>query len=736
MTQTPLGRLAEAAGIVPQYHDIRGVEHPTKEETARIFLGRMGLPADTEAEVAASLALLAAREWGRLLQPVAVLASETPERWVAVQVPNDAAELVLSWDLVRENGRRDAGQVRPSELDVLETGGPLARPVTRYRLPLPADLADGYHVLTATLGAAAEAASCRVAVAPPRCWMPQDVVGEERVAGISCQLYSLNGGRHGLGIGHFGDLARLCRRTGEAGFDVVGINPLHALFPSDPAQASPYSPASRHFLNMLYIDPEAVPEFALSREAQAYYGAATASMDLSGGMIDYVAVASRLFPVLHACHAAFRSHHVAAGTDRAAAFDAFRAFRAPRLDDFATFLALQDVFAAERTDGLDWRTWPEEFRDPRSAAVARFRVEHADTVSFYCYLQWLADGQLAAAAGNGRHAGLRIGLYTDMAIGVGPTSFTAWHEPDLMVAGASVGAPPDPLGPQGQDWGLSPFNPLALRDHGYEPIISAIRQNMQHAGAIRIDHVMGMARLFWVPAGGLPADGAYVRYPLDDLLRLVALESCRAQCIVIGEDLGTVPDGLRERLQAAGVLGCRVLMFERWDDGLFKEPSFYSDLALVTSGTHDTATLAGFWTGRDLQWREELHQYKTGAIRDAAQADRQADRRRLIDALINHRDWPREPWTDTEEQTLDQHLLAAIYGYLAATPCRLMMVAIEDILCQVEQMNLPGTVHEHPNWCRRLAAGVDEIFDRPATRKLLADLLERRKAAGGRAPST
>lgn len=735
MTQTPLDRLAEAAGIVPLYHDIRGVAHPTKPETARLFLRRIGLPADTEEEVAGSLAILAKREWGRLFQPIAVLPSELRDRSVVVQVPSHAAEAPLSWDLVWETGRRDAGQVRPSELTVLESGGPPNRPVTRYRLPLPPDLPEGYHTLTATLGAAAEAGSCRVVVAPPRCWMPQDVVGEERVAGLSCQLYSLNGGRHGLGIGHFGDLAQLCRRAGEAGLDVIGINPLHALFPADPAQSSPYSPASRHFLNVLYIDPAAVPEFALSREAQAYYSAATAAMDLKSGMIDYVAVASRLFPVLHACHAAFRTHHVAAGTDRAAAFAAFRSARAPRLDDFATFLALQDVFAAERTDGLDWRTWPAEFRNPRSAAVARFRVEHADTVSFYCYLQWLADGQLAAAAGNGRHAGLRIGLYTDMAIGVGPASFTAWHDPGLMVAGTSVGAPPDPLGPQGQDWGLSPFNPLALRDQGYEPIISAIRQNMQHAGAIRIDHVMGMARLFWVPGGGLPADGAYVRYPLDDLLRLVALESRRARCIVIGEDLGTVPDGLRERLQAAGVLGCRVLMFERWDDGLFKEPSFYSDLALVTSGTHDTATLAGFWSGRDLQWREELHQYKTGEIRDAAQADRQADRRRLLDALINHKDWPREPWTNTEEQTLDQQLLVAIYRYLAATPCRLMMVAIEDILGQVEQMNLPGTVHEHPNWCRRLAASVDEIFDRPATRALLADILARRKSVSGGKPA-
>ena len=726
---TDLDRLAAEAGIEPHYYDINGVRHDTTAETKRLFLGRMGLPAETDAAVAASLEALSARRWSRLVGPVAVLAAERPFREVSVHVPEDRLALPLAWDLQREDGQIDRGEVLPAELDTQDVtdlaGG---RRVRRLRLPLPDTVPDGYHDLTVRLGSDAETTACRVIVAPPRGWTPQDVIGDNRAVGIACQVYALRGDGPDTGMGHFGDLAHLCRRAGEAGLDLVGLNPLHALFPADPGQSSPYSPASRRFLNVLYIDPRSVAEFAVSAEAQALFAAWIQAVDAgaSADMVDYVGVARGLLPVLRACYATFQEIHLRDGTERARAYQAFCAAEGPVLDDFATFMALQDAFAAESPAGLDWRTWPPAYHSPSSTAVAQFRSRNHDAIGFNCYLQWLADEQLAAAARAGRDAGLRIGLYADLAIGVGPASFTAWHDPRLLVTEASVGAPPDPLGPNGQNWGLSPVNPMALGDSAYEPIIEAMRWNMRRAGALRIDHVMGLMRLFWVPGGRGAGDGAYVRYPVDDLLRVMTLESRRQRCILIGEDLGTVPDGLRERLQDAGILSYRILMFERHDGGLFRQPSSYPELALVAPGTHDLPTLAGFWTGRDLDWRGDLQHFASDDAGTAARAHRRADRRQLIDALIDHADWPGEPWTDSDAQDFDSSLLSAVYRFLAATPSRLMMVAIEDLVRQVEQMNLPGTTTEHPNWCRRLPGSVDAIFDDAAILRLLSDIVAAR----------
>jgi 4-alpha-glucanotransferase len=359
-----------------------------------------------------------------------------------------------------------------------------------------------------------------------------------------------------------------------------------------------------------------------------------------------------------------------------------------------------------------------------------FASDHADTITLHIWLQWLADSQLSEVTSRASEGGMAVGLYRDLAVGVGPASASAWATPDRFVNGISVGAPPDLLNRLGQNWGLLPFNPMELADNRYAAWIDALRANMRHAGALRIDHAMALQHGYWVPDGISAAAGAYVTFPFDDLLRILALESRRNRCLVVGEDLGTVPEGFREIMAQSGVLSYRVMMFERvGDEQLFTRPSAYPDGALVTFGTHDLPTLAGFWTGADLEIRRDYALYPSEAERDADAEGRIADRRRLIDALIDAGVWPAEPPTDSGTLPISAELAEAVQRFLAMTPSRLMMVQLEDLLLLRDMMNLPGTVREHPNWRRRLPIDLDTLFSRSDIKGQLAAIDDMRRTA-------
>ena len=728
-----LADLAEIIGIEPGYADLQGTWHTTSDETRRMFLTALGLPADSEEAARSSLTALTTRRWSRVTEPVVVVASEAQPGAVSVCLPDDGRNHDLRWTLTLEDGSVLYGQRGTAGLEILDRYAMEGLGVIRFSLPLPDSLPEGYHRVAVTAeGVALPPSCCAVIVAPPTCWSVAEAVPDERPWGIACQLYSLRS-RRDWGIGTYGDLAEFCRSAATAGADLIGLNPLHALSLADPSQASPYSPMSRSFLNVIYLDIEAIPDFAESDEARALVadpafvdGCRQAS---ARDLIDYPAVVALRLPVLKACHASFRQRHVDAVSDRAQSFHAFCAAQGRRLHDFAVFLALQEHLGTTDPKHLDWRTWPEAYRDPNGAAVRAFVEENGDAVAFQCYLQWLADQQLGHAAEAARLAGMRIGLYTDIAIGVGPASFEAWREPEVLVTGVSVGAPPDPFAPLGQNWGLSPPNPLALRDQAFEPFILSLRANMRHSGALRLDHVMGMMHLFWIPLDATADHGAYVSYPLDELLRILALESRRHRCLVIGEDLGTVPEHLRPLLRGYGVLSYRVLLFERFESGLFKQPDDYPETALVTPGTHDLPTLAGYWAGRDLDWRERLGQIPRGTNGESLRAERRLDQRRLIDALIYGGLLPAgNQASDGPEPSLSPDVLIAIYGFLAATPSQLMMVALEDLIGQVEQMNLPGTIDEHPNWRRRMPLNTAEIVSDETAAAVLAAAAAGRRA--------
>ncbi|MGH8472997.1 MAG: 4-alpha-glucanotransferase, partial [Gammaproteobacteria bacterium] len=407
--------------------------------------------------------------------------------------------------------------------------------------------------------------------------------------GLALQLYSMRSERN-WGIGDFTDLDRVIEVAVGFGAGILGLNPLHALFPHAPAHASPYSPSSRSFLNILYLDIEAVPDFLECEAAQACVSAQRFQAQLRASraaeLVEYQGVAAAKMEILDRLYRHFREHHRDANSQRGTAFRAYQADRGQALRTHALFDALQESFNRQDRGIWGWPVWPAAYRDPNSEAVLAFADRNEARVEFFEYLQWQADVQLAIASRRACERGLAIGIYQDLALGVERGGAETWANQRLYALGAGIGAPADDFNLKGQDWGLAPLSPRRLRAAAHAPFVAALRANIRHARALRLDHVMGLQRLFWIPAGGTPEDGTYVHYPFEELLGILALESQRHRCLVIGEDLGTVPDEVRAALQPAGILAYRVLYFEKSPEGGFKPPAEYPRQAAVAVNTH------------------------------------------------------------------------------------------------------------------------------------------------------
>lgn len=584
--------------------------------------------------------------------------------------------------------------------------------------------AETVRAIAAALGldglgpAEAEPANENRPDAPVRAYLPAALEAGRGIWGIAVQLYALRSPRD-WGIGDFGLLKDFVARAAEAGAGAVGLNPLHALHLDEPERASPYSPSSRRFLNPLYIDVEAVPDLAESAEAQRRVRSGEFQAMLArlraAPMVDYRGVVEAKLPVLELLFTSFLERHVRNATERGAAFRSFQRDAGMALARFGEFQALRAARARNDPAQRSWLNWPAELRDPASPAVAAFAAEIAERVTYFAYLQWIADAQLAACAAAA--AAMPVGLYRDLAVSVDPAAGEAWAEQDAIVSGFSIGAPPDSWNRKGQDWGLAPLNPLALRGLAFRPFAELVRANMRHAGALRIDHVLGLWRTFWIRHGDEPRQGAYVRYPFDELVAVLAEESQAARCIVIGEDLGTIPPGLREALARANVLSYRLLYFER-DNGAPRRPAAYPRLALVAVGTHDLPPLAGYWRGDDLAARAELGFFPAPGQLEAEHAQRAADRAALAAALRAE--------GLVGESVPETAPIEAAYRFLARTPARILMVQIEDALGAAEQINVPSTPDAPPNWRRRLPVSVADIFAAPAARAVF-DALNRER---------
>lgn len=565
--------------------------------------------------------------------------------------------------------------------------------VTEAGLPTPLPLADGQAELTDEAGQgqslsiadgmlapiaqpgyydlATNRASCRIAVAPARCPLPQG-----RHWGASLQIPSLRGARHSA-FGGLGELAEAVGALANAGCGAVAINPVHALLPGVGEGFSPYSPSSRIYLNPAIADP-------------ALLGLPPLPPQHGGVLIDWPGALPQRLDALRQC---FRQ----AGEGVRARFMAN--------DDAAlTRHALHDALYCHF--GRDWRHWPARYRGPDGAAVRRFAGDQAEEVAFHRFAQWLAREGLAAVQVRARDAGMAIGLIADLAVGVNPGGSDCWAMPEAMLRGLTIGAPPDPLGPLGQNWSITGFSPRGLRDTGYAPFIAMLRAALRSAGALRIDHAFGLARLWVIPEGGGSLDGAYLTYPFLDLARLVTLEAHRAGAAIIAEDLGTAPPGFTHAVTQRAMLGMRVLWFERAaDHGFIGAHDYPADCAAMT-GTHDTPTVAGWWRGRDLDWAEQLRRLPADVSRAKAEEIRDWDRGLLWSTLAGGV----RPASDDPAPAVE-----AALAHVARTPALLALAPVEDLLAEDEQPNLPGTVTEHPNWRHRQSAPLADLLRDPAT---------------------
>jgi 4-alpha-glucanotransferase len=586
---------------------------------------------------------------------------------------------------------------------------------TRYRAPARRVPAASLRQILAALGVdpaappAGPAAAGRLALPPDlRCHLPP---GLSRAPGwgLFCQLYELRSARN-WGIGDFRDLARLAQIAGRAGADFLGVNPLHALFLADPGRISPFSPSNRRFLNPLYIAVDALSGHA----PQDLPGDLAALRDAP--RVDYAGVARAK---LAALDAAYRRQPFT-GTAARRAFDAFVARGGTALARHALFEAISAEMAAAGR-GAGFAGWPAALRDPDGGSVAEFARQHAAAVQFHLWLQWVADAQLAEAAAAARAAGMRIGLYLDLAVGEAPDGSANWADPGLMLPGLGIGAPPDVYAATGQDWGLAAPSPRALAARGFAPFRQMIAAQLAHAGALRIDHVMALWQLYLIPAGAGALAGAHLRYPLADLARVLAEESQRARALVIGEDLGFVPRGFRRLMAAANILSYRLLYFEQ-DRAGFIAPARWPRLSLACVSTHDLPTLAGWWQGEDIDLRR-AHGLVDAARTAADRTARARDRQRLIAALAaSGLDADLPPETRAAEGPAGAGLVRAVYRHLAAGAPLLVGLRLADVAGPAAPTNLPGTAASYPNWQLRSPTPLEALARLPAFAEVAAAL--------------
>lgn len=683
MAEEDLRELAVAAGLQPDWQGIDGGWHRVSGETLRQVLGSLGIAARSARQISQSRQALSQQEFGTL--PALVTATAGSQVTLAGRLGRHAqASIVLD----------SSGRERLLPL-VRAGNGAIFRAPRR----------PGYHRLR--IGRHETV----LAVAPPRGTRCADMAGGERAWGISAQVYGLMR-RDDAGVGDFSALKAFAQACAEAGAAALAISPLHAQFSADSGHFSPYSPSNRLWLNVLHIDVDAARQ--MCGLAGSLRRSSLGKKTSSAPFVDWPAVSrSRLSALRILFRQLQESNALASETDLGRDFQAFASAGGAELRHHALFETLQAHFLQQSPALWHWRQWPAAYRNPDSASCRRFSVEHAQEVAYHLFLQWLASRQLRDVSDRCR-AGMSIGLISDMAVGSDSGGSQAWADQANMLAGLSIGAPPDDFNADGQNWGITNFSPQGLHLNGYRPFIDLLRASLQYAGGVRMDHILGLRRLWVIPEGAKATDGVYLNYPLKDLLRLTALESHRSKAFILGEDLGTVPDGFRNDLQQAGISGMQVLWFQRHGAG-FQQPGAWAANAVGMTTTHDLPTVAGWWRGTDLAWRSRISNNTDPAETRLAQRRRQLDRRQLWQAFQDAGiTGAAQPPANSPAAAVD-----AAIAFLGRTPCELTLLPIEDVLGLQEQPNLPGTIREHPNWRRRLPAVVGNIFrDRLVKRRL------------------
>ncbi|MDM4142855.1 MULTISPECIES: 4-alpha-glucanotransferase [Mycobacterium] len=664
--------LARRYGIATEYEDWSGRRVRVAETTLKAVLGAFGVAADNEQERNAALTAKLRSHWARRLPPTIVGRTGEQIRFWAHVTHGDPAEVWLQLEdgTVRDGVEQVDNFTPPFDLD--------GRWVGEASFLLPSDLPLGYHRVHLRSGDCET--STALIVTPDWLGLPERL-GARRAWGLAAQLYSVRS-RQSWGVGDLTDLTDLAVWSASRhGADYLLVNPLHAAAPTKPMEPSPYLPTSRRFVNPIYLHVEAIPEFAELTKRSRVRRLRSEVQQRAGGVdaIDRDGSWAAKRAALRLLHQEPRS------AGRELSYAAFRDREGRALDDFATWCALAEKH------GDDWHSWPEALQHPDASGVAEFARKHSDTVDFHRWMQWQLDEQLAATQSQAIRAGMSLGIMHDLAVGVHPNGADAWALQDVMALGVTAGAPPDEFNQLGQDWSQPPWRPDRLDEHEYRPFRALIGAVLRHAGGVRIDHIIGLFRLWWIPRGASPTDGTYVRYDHEAMIGIVALEAHRAGAVVVGEDLGTVEPWVRDYLLLRGLLGTSILWFEldRDGNGGPLPAERWREYCLSSVTTHDLPPTAGYLAGDHVRLRDSL-----GLLTRPVEEELESDRTELAAWMAELR---RVGLLEDGEDD-PEHVVVALYRYLGRTPSRLLGVALTDAVGDRRTQNQPGTTDEYPNW--------------------------------------
>jgi 4-alpha-glucanotransferase len=718
--------LAELVGLECDYVDGRGQPRQATDETLRMVLGSLDVTIQSESDIQREWERLQEERWTQVVEPVLVHYPETRTPFcfpLALPVAYSSLETVsLVCRIKDEKGKIRTLTIKGSSYQPLEETHIRGIRYVRMRVSLPGQLRLGYYemMLSITLESRELEAKSLVIAAPRHCYSPPR---SKREWGIGIQLYGIRS-QNNWGIGDFRDLERIMKTAGKSWkASTIGLQPLHSL---TPGLRSPYSPSSRLCWNPLYLNLEQVSEYRASSKLQRLrrtkkFQAALQKLRVSR-FVEYDQVETLKMAVLEDLYRVFKRQHLQPGTTRGGLFLRFVQQSPDYLTRFCTFQALTEFF-----NGTVWRAWPSDYHDPTALAVEQFQKTHADRIHFYYYVQWLCERQLTKLDQVALKASLSLGLYHDLPVGIHPDGADAWGFQNQLAKAATIGAPPDAFNLQGQNWGLLGPNPRALRQHGYEFFRQTVSQNMKHGGVLRIDHALGLFRMFWVPFGRSGQDGLYVKTYVDEILAVLALESVRNKVIVVGEDLGTVTPAIQRKLEEAGLLSYRLLLFERDGSGAFHLPHQFPAQALVSATTHDLPTLKGYWAGRDIEVKEQANLYPLPEDKVCDVKTREVDRRQLWKSLRQ----AGLAVPDTMPSTLSSELVKTIYQFLARTPSSLLMVQLEDLLGELDTPNLPGAPDSvYPSWRVKLSRLLTSWLKDPANASLAQVVYQERRHGG------
>jgi 4-alpha-glucanotransferase len=708
-----LDRAASLSGIEPGYWDIWGRYHRTSTTAKQAILAALGIAAGQPDQLENSLAALTRRKWEHLLPPT-IVCSAGSEQELPLNLPveslGERARLVIH----REDGESSEFTLNlwelPQTAHIEMDGRTRVRKLARLTHHLPL----GYHEISVEV--AGTVASVRFIVTPDRAWVSPHLGRGGRTAGVAVSLYGLRSARN-WGCGDFGDLREVVDFAAEqldVGF--VALNPLHAIHNRRPFNTSPYLPNCTFYQNFLYLDVESLEDFAGCRRAQRLRNSPFVAAEIealcAAPFVEYERVSALKLKFLKLLFVQFLREW-RTGSARAREFQAFLAREGDLLEQFATYCALDEHLHRRNPELWTWPQWPEHYQNPTSPESLAFRRKHWRSVMFYQFLQWQIDIQLGETQRRARDRHLSIGLYHDLALATDSFGSDLWAHRPFYVAGCRVGSPPDDFSPQGQDWGFPPPNASRHREDGYRLFAESIRKNCRHGGALRIDHVMRLFRLYWIPDGSDATEGAYVKERSEDFLRILALESVRNQVVIVGEDLGTVEPSVRETLARFGILSYRLFYFEKNERGEFRRHDEYPRQALVSSTTHDLPTLAGFWIGADIDARRAAGRIDEAEFRKQTE-QRAIEKQKMLDLLFEQGLLPPElPRSEQAYPELTGPLHNAVVGFLALTPSQLLAINQEDFTKEVYQQNLPGTTWQYPNWGRKMRFTVEQLRSDP-----------------------